>query len=62
MRQVLITAYLWAPFVALLVLIGFAFGWWLPAIFAAVFAVLLGWAVFYRRRLRRQRAGRRPPP
>jgi hypothetical protein len=56
-RQVLVTAYLWAPFVALCVLIGFALEWWMPAILVAVAAVVAGWAVFYRRRLRRLRSG-----
>jgi hypothetical protein len=39
--------------IAVYVLLGFALSWWLPAIFAAGSAVLVGWALVYRRRLRR---------
>jgi UPF0716 family protein affecting phage T7 exclusion len=55
-RRLLPAAFLWAPIVALYVLVGFAIGWWVPAIFAVVSAVVVGWAVVYRRRLRRLRS------
>ena len=52
-RQVLTAAFLWSPVIALWVLNGFAFGWWLPTVLAAGTAILVFWAVIYRRRLRR---------
>lgn len=55
-RQLLTAAFLYAPVVAVYVLVGFAFSWWIPAIFAVVSAVVAAWAVVYRRRLRRLRA------
>ena len=38
--------------ITLYVLAGFAFGWWLPAILLAASAILIAWAVMYRRRRR----------
>ena len=52
-RQLLTAAFLYAPIVALSVLAGFAISWWVPGIFAAVAGAVVGWAVLYRRRLRR---------
>jgi ABC-type protease/lipase transport system fused ATPase/permease subunit len=54
-RRLLPATFLWAPVVVLYVLVGFAVGWWVPVIFAVVSAVIVGWAVVYRRRLRRLR-------
>jgi hypothetical protein len=54
-RQLLTAAFLWAPMVALYVLVGFAIGWWVPLIFAAVSGLVVAWALVYRRRLRRLR-------
>jgi MFS superfamily sulfate permease-like transporter len=52
-RRLLPAALQLAPFVAVCVLFGFVVGWWVPVIFAVVCAVVVGWAVVYRRRLRR---------
>jgi ABC-type protease/lipase transport system fused ATPase/permease subunit len=55
-RQLLIAAFLWAPVIAVYVLLGYALSWWLPAIWAAGSAVFIGLALVYRRRLRRLRS------
>lgn len=52
-RQLLTAAFLYAPIVALSVLAGFAISWWVPGIFAAVSGLVVGWAVLYRRWLRK---------
>jgi MFS superfamily sulfate permease-like transporter len=54
-RRLLPAAFQLAPVVAVYVLLGFALSWWIPVIFAIVSAVIVGWAVVYRRRLRRLR-------
>jgi hypothetical protein len=53
MRGLLVAAFLYAPAIGLCVLLGFALGWWFPAVVAAGSAILIGWALIYRRRLRR---------
>jgi len=55
-RGLLTAAFLWAPVVADYVLVGFAISWWIPAIFAVLLAVVVAWAVVYRRRLRKLRS------
>ena len=55
-RRLLPAAFQLAPVVAVYVLLGFAISWWIPAIFTVLSGIVTGWAVFYRRRLRRLRA------
>ena len=55
-RRLLPAAFQLAPFVAVYILLGFVVGWWVPVIFGVVCAVVVGWAIVYRRRLRRLRS------
>jgi ABC-type protease/lipase transport system fused ATPase/permease subunit len=52
-RRLVTAAYVWAPVIAIYVLLGFAVGWWFPTILVAAYAILIAWALVYRRRRRR---------
>jgi ABC-type protease/lipase transport system fused ATPase/permease subunit len=52
-RGIVTAAYVWAPAIAIYVLLGFAVGWWFPTIIVAAYAILIAWALVYRRRRKR---------